>query len=149
MAVVRFYSDEAVGWRALQRAAKLYPQLSVATELCYNVELTGEREAPEVSKETNTPPADHNCPSVLPRCLCVRPALPRRLQQSQRRAEGGSPLAVPPAVAGRAAVGDAEARRGQRGEAGGDRTQVPLQAFSLTTCPLPCNFYPAYLHAAV
>ncbi|TNM87451.1 hypothetical protein fugu_005672 [Takifugu bimaculatus] len=41
MAVVRFYSDEVVDWRALQRAAKLYPQLSVTTELCYNVELTG------------------------------------------------------------------------------------------------------------
>lgn len=54
MAVVRFYSDEAVGWRALRRAAKLYPQLSIATELCYNVELTGEHEAPEVSKETDT-----------------------------------------------------------------------------------------------
>lgn len=42
MAVVRFYSDEAVSGRALQRAAKLYPQLSITTELCYNVELTGE-----------------------------------------------------------------------------------------------------------
>lgn len=43
MSVVRFYSDEAVSGRALQRAAKLWPQLSVSTELCYNVELTGER----------------------------------------------------------------------------------------------------------
>lgn len=43
MAVVRFYSDEVVNGRALQRAAKLCPQLSVSTELCYNVELTGER----------------------------------------------------------------------------------------------------------
>lgn len=60
MAVVRFYSDEVVDWRALQRAAKLYPQLSVTTELCYNVELTGEHEAPEVSKEVDTPPADHD-----------------------------------------------------------------------------------------
>lgn len=42
MAVVRFYSDGAVNGRALQRAAKLCPQLSVTTELCYNVELTGE-----------------------------------------------------------------------------------------------------------
>lgn len=42
MAVVRFYSDEVVNGRALQRAAKLYPQLSITTELCYNVELTGE-----------------------------------------------------------------------------------------------------------
>uniref|UniRef100_A0A3Q3MLE8 phosphoribosylformylglycinamidine synthase n=1 Tax=Mastacembelus armatus TaxID=205130 RepID=A0A3Q3MLE8_9TELE len=41
MAVVRFYSNEAVNGRALQRASKLYPQLSVTTELCYNVELTG------------------------------------------------------------------------------------------------------------
>lgn len=72
MAVVRFYSDEVVDWRALQRAAKLYPQLSVTTELCYNVELTGEHEAPEVSKE----PADHDRLSVLPRCLSVRPTHP-------------------------------------------------------------------------
>ena len=43
MAVVRFYSNEAVNGRALQRAAKLFPQLSITTELCYNVELTGER----------------------------------------------------------------------------------------------------------
>lgn len=42
MSVVRFYSDEEVSGRALQRAAKLCPQLSVSTELCYNVELTGE-----------------------------------------------------------------------------------------------------------
>lgn len=49
MAVVRFYSDEVVDWRALQRAARLYPQLSITTELCYNVELTGEhKEAPKV-----------------------------------------------------------------------------------------------------
>lgn len=45
MSVVRFYSEEAVSGRALQRAAKLCPQLSVSTELCYNVELTGERPA--------------------------------------------------------------------------------------------------------
>lgn len=44
MAVVRFYSSEVVNGRALQRAAKLYPQLSIASELCYNVELTGECE---------------------------------------------------------------------------------------------------------
>lgn len=43
MAVVRFYSDEVVNGRALQRAAKLCPQLTVSTELCYNVELMGER----------------------------------------------------------------------------------------------------------
>lgn len=42
MAVVRFYSNEALKSRALQRAAKLYPHLLVTTELCYNVELTGE-----------------------------------------------------------------------------------------------------------
>lgn len=49
MAVVRFYSDEVVDWRALQRAARLYPQLSITTELCYNVELTGEhKEAQKV-----------------------------------------------------------------------------------------------------
>ncbi|KAA8589289.1 hypothetical protein FQN60_012654, partial [Etheostoma spectabile] len=41
MAVVRFYSNEVVSGRAIQRAAKLYPQLSITTELCYNVELTG------------------------------------------------------------------------------------------------------------
>lgn len=41
MAVVRFYSPEAVRGRALQRAAKLNPQLSIISELCYNVELTG------------------------------------------------------------------------------------------------------------
>ncbi|XP_013766069.1 phosphoribosylformylglycinamidine synthase [Pundamilia nyererei] len=41
MAVVRFYSNEALKNRALQRAAKLYPHLLVTTELCYNVELTG------------------------------------------------------------------------------------------------------------
>lgn len=76
MAVVRFYSDEVVDWRALQRAAKLCPQLSVTTELCYNVELTGEHQAPEVSKEAETPPADHDRLSVLPRCLSVRPTPP-------------------------------------------------------------------------
>ncbi|XP_029906193.1 phosphoribosylformylglycinamidine synthase [Myripristis murdjan] len=41
MAVVRFYSSEAVRGRALQRAAQLYPQLSITSELCYNVEVTG------------------------------------------------------------------------------------------------------------
>ncbi|XP_033820759.1 phosphoribosylformylglycinamidine synthase [Periophthalmus magnuspinnatus] len=41
MAVVRFYSNESVRARALQRAAKLYPHLSITTELCYNVELSG------------------------------------------------------------------------------------------------------------
>ncbi|KAG7228952.1 hypothetical protein INR49_008730 [Caranx melampygus] len=41
MVVMRFYSSEAVNGRALQRAAKFYPHLSIITELCYNVELTG------------------------------------------------------------------------------------------------------------
>ena len=41
MAVVRFYSREAVRGRALQRAAQLYPKLSIIGEMCYNVELTG------------------------------------------------------------------------------------------------------------
>ncbi|XP_024134719.1 phosphoribosylformylglycinamidine synthase isoform X2 [Oryzias melastigma] len=41
MAVVRFYSSQAPDGRALQRAAKLFPHLSLVTELCYNVELTG------------------------------------------------------------------------------------------------------------
>ncbi|CAL9695648.1 unnamed protein product [Knipowitschia caucasica] len=41
MAVVQFYSSECVRARALQRAAKLYPQLSITTELCYNVGLSG------------------------------------------------------------------------------------------------------------
>lgn len=144
MAVVRFYSDEVVDWRALQRAAKLYPQLSVTTELCYNVELTGEHEAPEVSKGADTPAADHDHLSVLPRCLSVRPTPPCRLQQSQCRAEGRSPLVVSPAAAGRAAVRGAEADRGQRGEAGGDRTQVPLHPGSLTTCSVACDFYLTY-----
>ncbi|CAL8254617.1 unnamed protein product [Merluccius merluccius] len=41
MAVVRFYSREAVRGRALQRAAQRYPKLSIISEMCYNVELTG------------------------------------------------------------------------------------------------------------
>ncbi|XP_068599770.1 phosphoribosylformylglycinamidine synthase [Brachionichthys hirsutus] len=51
MAVVRFYSDEAVGGRASQRAAKLYPHLSIASELCYNVELAGCRSLGAEQKE--------------------------------------------------------------------------------------------------
>uniref|UniRef100_A0A3B4B5Y2 Phosphoribosylformylglycinamidine synthase n=1 Tax=Periophthalmus magnuspinnatus TaxID=409849 RepID=A0A3B4B5Y2_9GOBI len=43
MAVVRFYSNESVRARALQRAAKLYPHLSITTELCYNVELSDDQ----------------------------------------------------------------------------------------------------------
>ncbi|XP_037324944.2 phosphoribosylformylglycinamidine synthase [Pungitius pungitius] len=39
MAVVRFYSNEAVNQR-MQRAAKLHPNLSITTEQCYNVELS-------------------------------------------------------------------------------------------------------------
>uniref|UniRef100_UPI0037E9C471 phosphoribosylformylglycinamidine synthase isoform X1 n=2 Tax=Semicossyphus pulcher TaxID=241346 RepID=UPI0037E9C471 len=41
MAVIRFYSAEAVRGRALQRAAKLHPQLAIISELCYNVDLIG------------------------------------------------------------------------------------------------------------
>ncbi|CAL8309072.1 unnamed protein product [Lota lota] len=41
MAVVRFYSREAVRGRALQKAAQRYPKLSIISEMCYNVELTG------------------------------------------------------------------------------------------------------------
>ncbi|KAJ3599540.1 hypothetical protein NHX12_033499 [Muraenolepis orangiensis] len=41
MAVVRFYSREAVRGRAIQRAGQLYPKLSIISETCYNVELTG------------------------------------------------------------------------------------------------------------
>ncbi|KAG7260116.1 hypothetical protein CRUP_031399 [Coryphaenoides rupestris] len=41
MSVERFYSSAAVRGRALQRAAQLNPQLSITTEMCYNVELTG------------------------------------------------------------------------------------------------------------
>ncbi|XP_056271464.1 phosphoribosylformylglycinamidine synthase [Pseudoliparis swirei] len=41
MAVMRLYSNEAVNGHAVQRAARLHPLLSIATELCYNVELTG------------------------------------------------------------------------------------------------------------
>lgn len=41
MSVVRLYSSESVRARTLQRAAKLYPHLTITSELCYNVELTG------------------------------------------------------------------------------------------------------------
>lgn len=41
MAVVRFYSKEAERGCVLQTAAQLHPQLSITSELCYNVELTG------------------------------------------------------------------------------------------------------------
>ncbi|XP_034085669.1 phosphoribosylformylglycinamidine synthase [Gymnodraco acuticeps] len=41
MAVVRFYSSEVVNGRAVQRAVALHPYLSISSELCYNVELTG------------------------------------------------------------------------------------------------------------
>ncbi|XP_061680318.1 phosphoribosylformylglycinamidine synthase [Syngnathoides biaculeatus] len=50
MAVVRFYGGEVKG-RNLQRAAKLYPQLSISTELCYNVELTGSNSLSAEQKE--------------------------------------------------------------------------------------------------
>lgn len=51
MSVVRFYSEEAVSGRALQRAAKLCPRLSVSTELCYNVELTDAQSLSTQQKE--------------------------------------------------------------------------------------------------
>uniref|UniRef100_A0A1A8FCB2 phosphoribosylformylglycinamidine synthase n=1 Tax=Nothobranchius korthausae TaxID=1143690 RepID=A0A1A8FCB2_9TELE len=51
MAVLRFYSSEALNGRALQRAAKLCPHLSVTTELCYNVELTGSESLSAEQKE--------------------------------------------------------------------------------------------------
>uniref|UniRef100_A0A6Q2ZI38 Phosphoribosylformylglycinamidine synthase n=1 Tax=Esox lucius TaxID=8010 RepID=A0A6Q2ZI38_ESOLU len=41
MAVVRFYSKEVEKGRAAQTAAQLHPQLSITSEFCYNVELTG------------------------------------------------------------------------------------------------------------
>uniref|UniRef100_A0A8C5DK69 Phosphoribosylformylglycinamidine synthase n=1 Tax=Gouania willdenowi TaxID=441366 RepID=A0A8C5DK69_GOUWI len=47
MAVVRFYSNEALTSRAFHRAIKLYPHLLITTELCYNVELTGALSAEE------------------------------------------------------------------------------------------------------
>lgn len=53
MAVVRFYSNEGVKGRGLQRAAKLYPELSITTELCYNVELTGERVTASMKEDAN------------------------------------------------------------------------------------------------
>lgn len=74
------------------------------------------------------------CPSCHVVSLSV-PLTPCRLRRSQCRAEGRSPLVVSPAAAGGAAVRDAEADRGQRGEAGGDRTQVPLDPGRLTTVP--------------
>ncbi|XP_053735576.1 phosphoribosylformylglycinamidine synthase isoform X1 [Synchiropus splendidus] len=40
MTVVRFYGNKEKG-RGFQRAVKQYPQLSIESELCYNVELTG------------------------------------------------------------------------------------------------------------
>ncbi|XP_061153862.1 phosphoribosylformylglycinamidine synthase isoform X1 [Syngnathus typhle] len=50
MAVVRFYGGE-VKERSLQQAVKLYPQLSISTELCYNVELTGSNSLSAEHKE--------------------------------------------------------------------------------------------------
>ncbi|XP_057696031.1 phosphoribosylformylglycinamidine synthase isoform X2 [Corythoichthys intestinalis] len=50
MAVVRFYGGEVRG-RSLRQAAKLYPQLSISTELCYNVELTGSDSLTKEHKE--------------------------------------------------------------------------------------------------
>lgn len=54
MSVERFYSSVAVRGRALQRAAQLYPQLSITTEACYNVELTGET----VSRDPDAAPSE-------------------------------------------------------------------------------------------
>lgn len=42
MHVLRFYRKEAEARRALQRVAVLYPGISIETELCYNVEFSGE-----------------------------------------------------------------------------------------------------------
>ncbi|XP_077463249.1 phosphoribosylformylglycinamidine synthase [Stigmatopora argus] len=50
MAVVRFYGGKVRG-RSLQQAAKLHPQLSISTELCYNVELTGSENLSQEHKE--------------------------------------------------------------------------------------------------
>lgn len=91
MAVARFYSDEAVDWRALQRAAKLYPQLSIATELCYNVELTGEHE--EVSKRDKYATCRSQlsvCPAALSLCRSRSPLQAAAVSvQSRRRFSSG------------------------------------------------------------
>lgn len=44
MPVVRFYRGEETGTgRVIRRIAQLYPDVNITTELCYNVELDGER----------------------------------------------------------------------------------------------------------
>lgn len=116
MAVVRFYSDEVVNRRALQRAAKLCPQLTVNTELCYNVELTGER-----------PTACHviiilivqvgffeHFAQIRSAILLFPPAFCVRHRECQRRAEGGSPLVVSPSTGDGATVGKTKAYREPR-----------------------------------
>lgn len=151
MAVVRFYTNEVVTGRALQRAAKLYPQLSITTELCYNVELTGEGAAAcrllmmtLITEGTEFMDSRAPVKNVNPPCVAWRFSVYSvyplchdvifsscRLWESQCRAEGGSPLVVSPSPAGRAAVWEAKPHRGQRGEAGGDRTEVPLHLINL------------------
>lgn len=147
MAVVRFYSNEAVNGRALQRAAKLYHQLSITTELCYNVELTGECVTANnlrlwASKQLIQLidtfklylEVSSCCLSlfhVFHLCKAFLLALCCRLWESQCRAEGGSPLVVSSSPAGGPPVGETKSHRGQRGETGGDRTEVVLYPSSL------------------
>lgn len=57
--------------------------------------------------------------SLFPPAPCCR------LWESPSRADGGSPLVVSSSPAGRAAVWGNKPHRGQRGETGGDWTQVP------------------------
>lgn len=128
MSVVRFYSGEAVSGRALQRAAKLCPQLSVRTELCYNVELTGERPASCSLIITLTTGQVWFCKTVCAKCLlCFLPVFCRRRPESQRWAQGGSPLVVSSSPPDGAAVWNIETHWGSRQQAGGDRTEVPDQ----------------------
>ncbi|XP_017262724.1 phosphoribosylformylglycinamidine synthase isoform X1 [Kryptolebias marmoratus] len=51
MAVVRFYSNEALNGRAVRRASELCPHLSIRTELCFNVGLTGSESLGAEQKE--------------------------------------------------------------------------------------------------
>lgn len=42
MPVTRFYRREEAGeGRVIRRIAQLYPEVTIATELCYNVEVNG------------------------------------------------------------------------------------------------------------
>lgn len=44
MTVVRLYRREETGeGRVIRRITQLYPDVTITTELCYNVELDGER----------------------------------------------------------------------------------------------------------